>query len=253
MSVDLSRLLKDWPYESGQINVRLIQGNDGQPRLQMRLDLGILQMFLDGRPDGQRPNGFESLLEYHEHRLAEAAEEADDGEEPVITLEPGECRALREESAQYYHRYLALLVIEDYRRVVRDTTRNLRVLDLCAKYARTTQDREVMEQFRVYIMMMRSRALASQAMKDDEPKAAVLALEEGLEAIKEHFGEDGDLGAFEQTPEVQMLRAMRDSLVPKLPVSQRTELKRRLDAAIAQENYELAAILRDELRSMPDH
>jgi protein-arginine kinase activator protein McsA len=37
-------------------------------------------------------------------------------------------------------------------------------------------------------------------------------------------------------------------LVPKLPSSQRAELQERLRAAIDSENYELAAILRDELR-----
>jgi protein-arginine kinase activator protein McsA len=45
---------------------------------------------------------------------------------------------------------------------------------------------------------------------------------------------------------------MRDALVPKLPLSQRAELRQRLEAAIAAENYELAAILRDELRMLGD-
>ena len=49
-----------------------------------------------------------------------------------------------------------------------------------------------------------------------------------------------------------MLRGMRDALVPKLPVSQKSELKDRLARAIEQENYELAAILRDELRLLKD-
>lgn len=49
-----------------------------------------------------------------------------------------------------------------------------------------------------------------------------------------------------------MLRGMRDALVPKLPVSQLSELQGRLRKAIEQENYELAAILRDELRQMKD-
>ena len=45
---------------------------------------------------------------------------------------------------------------------------------------------------------------------------------------------------------------MREALVPKLPVSQRAELRARLDEALMQENYELAAILRDELRMLPE-
>ena len=38
----------------------------------MRIDLGLLQMELDGRPDGQRPHGFESLLDYYEARRKKA-------------------------------------------------------------------------------------------------------------------------------------------------------------------------------------
>jgi hypothetical protein len=256
MNPDLSHILRDWPYEPGKINVRLIQGDDGEPRVQMRLDLGILQMHVDGRPDGQRPRGFESLLEYHEARLDEQAREA--GGRERFTLAPEDCRELREEAAQYYHRYMALLVLEDFEGVVRDTTRNLRVLDLCNQHAETESDRQALEPFRAYITMMRARALASQALADNEPKAALHAIDEGLEALRRHFGDTAGNGgaggdqAFEQSSEVQLLKGMREALVPKLPVSPRAELKRRLAEAIKNENYELAAILRDELKQMPE-
>jgi protein-arginine kinase activator protein McsA len=49
---------------------------------------------------------------------------------------------------------------------------------------------------------------------------------------------------------VALLRALLDALTLKLPTSQRHELERRLQQALAAENYELAAILRDELRQM---
>ncbi|MBL0869042.1 MAG: UvrB/UvrC motif-containing protein [Phycisphaerales bacterium] len=297
-SWDLSDLLNQWAYEPGKLNVRVIMGTDGEPRIQMRLDLGVLQMHMEGRPDGQRPRGFESLLDYHEARLdnspnpggstagdaasepdagaifdagvsdseSESAGEADaegDGgaSEPTeadaprprgerFTLTPDDCRELREEAVQYYHRYMALLVLEDYEGVVRDTTRNLRVLDLCARYAEAEDDRAALEPFRAYITMMRARALASQALKDNEPKAALHAIDEGLDALRQHFASTGQDGAFEASGEVQMLRGMRESLVPKLPTSPRAELKKRLDAAVRAENYELAAILRDELKAM---
>jgi hypothetical protein len=94
--------------------------------------------------------------------------------------------------------------------------------------------------------------MASQAIKDNEPKAALHAIDEGLEALKLYFSEQGEPDLFEQSGEVQMLKGMRDALVPKLPVSQKSELRARLAKAIEQENYELAAILRDELRLLKD-
>jgi hypothetical protein len=261
MSSDLSRLLGEWPYEPGKLNVRLITGEDGEPRIQIRLDLGLLQMHTDGRPDGQKPYGFDSLLEYHEARLDETqsgnprqAREAEQESEaaPRFSLTPDECEELRSEAVQYYHRYMALLVLEDFEGVIRDTSRNLRVLDLCAQHAQTEGDRAALEQFRPYITMMRARAMASQALKDNEPKAALHAIDEGLEALRLYFSEQGEPQMYEESGEVQMLRGMREALVPKLPVSQKTELKARLARAIEQENYELAAILRDELRLMKE-
>jgi hypothetical protein len=134
--------------------------------------------------------------------------------------------------------------------VVRDTSRNLRVLDLCAKYAETEGDRQILEQFRPYITMMRARAMASQALADNEPKAAIHAIDEGLSALKQYFDESGEGEGFDQAAEVQILKGMRDALTPKLPISQQAELKQRLESALRAENYELAAILRDEINSI---
>ncbi len=284
MSADLSRLLNEWPYEPGKLNVRLVDGDDGEPRIQVRLDLGILQMHAEGRPDGQKPYGFDSLLEYHEDRLDAAiggretgpsreagderiagggesagsggmagGDDERDSDNPTrFSLTPEECEELRSEAVQYYHRYMALLVLEDFEGVIRDTTRNLRVLDLCSRHAQTEGDRAALEQFRPYITMMRARAMASQALKENEPKAALHAIDEGLDALRLYFSEQGEPQMFEESGEVQMLRGMREALVPKLPVSQKTELRARLARAIEQENYELAAILRDELRLLKD-
>ena len=98
--------------------------------------------------------------------------------------------------------------------------------------------------------MMRSRALASQALKDKEPKAAIHAIDLGLSDLRRHFDDMGLPDQYETSGEAQMLRSMREALVPKLPVSQKTELRHRLREALERENYELAAILRDELRMM---
>lgn len=259
MSPDISAILESWPYEPGQISCRMVPGPEGEPYVQIRLDLGLLQMHADGRPDGQKPFGFPSLLDYFEDQLEDAEPEApmaggeaESEKQDKTSLTPDDCRQLREEAEQYYRRYIALLVLEDYERVIRDTSRNLRVLDLCREHAETDQDRTALEQFRPYITMMRTRALASQALKDEEPKAAILALDEGLEALRRFFAEAGTPQMFDKSNEVEALRGMRDALVPKLPVSQRGELKERLARAVADENYELAAILRDELKQLKE-
>src|SRR5437868_13333022 len=72
MSLDLNTILKDWPHENRTIKVRKILGLDGRQKLQLRIDLGVLQMELTGRPDGLRPHGCESLLTYHQLRATRA-------------------------------------------------------------------------------------------------------------------------------------------------------------------------------------
>lgn len=249
MQDDLTPILQRWPYRAGQPNVRTLVGDDGETRIQIRLDLGILQMFADGRPDGQRPHGFESLLEYHEQALEDSA---DQPEAERIKLTPEECSALRDEALQYYHRYMAMLVLEDFDGVIRDTTRNLRVLDLCRDHAETDEDREALEQYRPYIMMVRTRATASQAVKEGEQPAAVFAIDQGLDQIRSIYASRGEPTSFESSNERQILQQLRDALEPKAPKGRRAELKEQLDLAVAEENYERAAKIRDELKGMKD-
>jgi hypothetical protein len=243
---DLSDFLRQWPHEPGRINARRIEGDDGRRKIQVRVDLGVLQMEVDGRPDGRQPEGFESLLAYHLDRQARYEQET--GATSGFVLSPEDCRGLREEAIQYYHRYVALFALGDFGRVARDAMRNLRLFDLCRDHAASETDRGILEQFRSHVIMMLTRARAEEAIASEQPKQALKAIDEGLEWMRVHYGETGRTEEFDHANEVQLLRGMRDVLVPKLPASQRVELEERLRAALDAENYELAAILRDELR-----
>src|SRR5205814_6067233 len=69
MNFDISHLLEQWDYEPGEVAVRKFKGKDGSEKIQLRVDLGLLQMNATGRPDGKRPFGHESLLEHYKARL----------------------------------------------------------------------------------------------------------------------------------------------------------------------------------------
>jgi hypothetical protein len=86
-------------------------------------------MALEGMPDGKRPHGAESLLEWHLARLE--AHRAANGSPDGFVVTSKECDGLRDEGVQVYHRYVALFALEEYEAVVRDTQRNLRMFDLC--------------------------------------------------------------------------------------------------------------------------
>ena len=74
MNFDISNLLENWDYQAGPIIVRKFTGQRAD-KIQLRVDLGLLQMNADGRPDGKRPLGHASLSEYHQARLKKHMEE----------------------------------------------------------------------------------------------------------------------------------------------------------------------------------
>jgi hypothetical protein len=203
---------------------------------------------MSGRPDGVRPHGSESLLEYFENQLAE--HQKSHGTELGFHLNQSQCASLREEAVQYYHRYLSLFVLEEFPGVVRDTARNLRLLDLCGKYADDEQDRLVLEQYRPYITMMHARAEASLHFQEHKYPEALEKIEEGLAQIKDFFARFGQEEAFGESSEVRVLKKFARDIRRKLPVSPVTRLQRKLDKAVKDERYEEAARLRDKITAL---
>jgi len=247
---DLTDLLAGWPLEPGRINARKIIGADKKPKLQVRIDLGVLQMEYDGRPDGQRPKGYESLLALHSHSKQQYA--AGSHTSTGFILSSDECRELREEAMQYYHRYIALFPLEDFPNVIRDTNHILDIFELCRACGPNDEDQRALDPFRNAAVTMNSRAEAEMAIQAGLTHEAMAALNRGLEELHIIYQETDRQSSYEHSHEVLLLRGMREMLVPKLPASQRAELQERIQAAIERENYELAAILRDELRQMKD-
>jgi hypothetical protein len=247
-SKDISDVLKGWDYETGTINVRKVAGRDGQPKLQMRLDLGLIQMELTGRPDGIRPHECDSLLDYFESLLKDHQRRA--GSDEGFRISGEQCQALRDEAVQYYHRYLSLFVLGEFLGVVRDTARNLRVLDFCGSYADNDHDRLVLEEFRPYIIMMNARAAAFIQFKEKQYRNALVVINGGLKKIREFFARFGQEDAYANSSEVKVLRKFAKDIRRKLPVDPVRKLQHKLDRAVKAERYEQAAELRDRINEM---
>jgi len=248
VSKDISPILEGWPHDPGHITVRKVRGLDGRIKIQLRVDLGLLQMESAGRPDGQRPHDCESLLEHYEKELR--AYRHAHGSDERFTLADEDCQALRAESIQYYYRYLAEFVLEDYEAVIRDTGRNLRVLDLMSRYAAEDSDRQSMEQYRPYMLMMNTRARAHLALRNHHPKAARRAVQEGMKRISEFFAGIGRADLSEESGELNALRSMLGQIEAEIPPDPLQDLKRRLARAVEEERYEEAARLRDAIANV---
>lgn len=243
MSLDLNTLLQDWPHETGSIKVRKILGLDGREKLQLRIDLGMLQMELHGRPDGHRPHNCESLLVYHQRRAAKAASRGDSYE-----LSADQCSELQQEGIQYYHRYLSLFQINDFAGVIRDTDRNLELFAFVAEHT----DREEMawsfQQFRPYVLMMNTRAKASILLGDGKFGEAMREIEAGRDAIAEFFSQSHAPELAAKSSELAFLEEWLEEVSSKRPLSKLEIMQREMELAISTESYERAAELRDAIK-----
>ncbi len=245
MSDDITYILKKWKSDPDrQITVRVISGDDGTPKIQMRIDMGIIQMELDGHPAGDNPEGFESWLEYYERERTDyESSRVDD----YYSLSPEGFRILRHEGIQYYYRYLCLMELDDYVRVIRDTDRNLRLFAFVKKYAASEMDRWSLDQFRPYVIMMNSRAKAMLLLKEDPARGLEKSIEMfdyGIGNIVNFYKEYGLEEEIGNSTEISVLRALKTEFISKTPDT----LQSKLEKAINEERFEDAAAIRDELR-----
>jgi hypothetical protein len=243
---DLRKMLDDWPYRADD-NVRLVTGADGRQVLQVRLPLGIEQYELEGRPDGRRPHNKESALDFHVARLEAARFEA---KESRFTLSAEDCAELFDEGTLYYSRYLHLFQVGDWERTVRDTGRNLRLFDFVRAHALREEDRQHLEKWRPYLLRMNGVARAMQALGGDDYAGALNRINEVAGQLTALPEIEDETFRFERERSLLVLRQMADEIRRAKPVSRLEQLEAELHKAVAAEEFERAAGLRDRIRAL---
>lgn len=249
MDLDISHLLEHWDYKPGQVVVRKFKGRDGVEKIQLRVDLGLLQMNAEGRPDGKQPFGYPSLYEYYQSKLHKHLAEHD-GSDEKFHLKPEDCSKLQLESLQYHHRYICLLQLGDYAGVTRDAQRNLTVFDFVGKHAESEELAWSLRQFQPQLLMIHTRAEAMQSLEAGDYPTAISQVEEGVEGIRSFFREHSRLDLVDQSGEIQSLEAWLAEIRANRPLSAREKLEQALSEAVKQEDYEKAAAVRDALRNL---
>jgi len=241
LSKDITSVLAGWEHDPDEIGVRIVAGDDGRDKIQMRIDLGVMQLELDGRPDGQRPAGFESLLDAYEAR-------ARSGEQ--FTLDSSACAALMREGVQYYHRYLASFHLQRYDLVVRDTERNLRLFAFVVGHATRQRDKLQFDQYRPYVLMMRTRAQALQSLAQHDSLEALAQIDRGVEGIREFLRDYEHADQEAECLELGFLLRWRREIESNRPRGPVERLEQQLELAVTLEDYEEAARIRDQLQRL---
>lgn len=252
MSHDISHILENWDYDPAK-SYRKIIGDNGREKVQIRVDnaafQGILQMELDGRPDGRQPYGYDFVLDYYRQALQRY--ERAHGSQRGFELDEESCRELFDESLRIYNRYVFLLQLQDYPRVVRDTKRNMELFRFVHTWAHREDDRNKLERWWPYIIRINATARALMAMETNKDfDSALEIVNEAVERIENLEEQDVEEFRTERERSLKSLADLLESIHEHKPLTAVDMLRVQLEEAVRDERYEEAARLRDQLKGI---
>jgi excinuclease UvrABC helicase subunit UvrB len=134
--------------------------------------------------------------------------------------------------------------------VERDCDRNLRVFEFVAEYAETDELAWSVLQFAPQLLMMRTRARGTAAVKRKRFAEAVRVVEEGIDELEAFYRDNERDDLLENSGEISSLRSWLEEVRQRKPLTPLEKLQRALDEAISIEDYERAAQVRDQMRRL---
>ncbi len=255
---DVDDILLDWSFDPETVQTRLIRASNGRYVLQMRADLGILQMEVRNRPDGTTPRGFKTYLAYLKHSICKQGDR-------FLFRRKQWGEAIRE-LRQFSQRRICWLALGRYSGVVRDADHSLEMIRFLQVHAFAphflAEVRELACGFRTgdfveldqsLILFQKAQAVVMLALRDHGPVHAAEAVNAGIRQLRERLNDNNDPwqdargrqssveGRIEQLLDLKLSLQKRYGLAPSL--------EERMQQAVLQENYELAAKLRDRIRT----
>lgn len=235
----IDKALEDWEFKPNKVSVREVKV-DQRIVLQLRVDLGVLQMETNGRPDGTRPFDSDSVLDWIQSR-----ELLDDERE--FKFDTDECIEVDREFAQFYHRRICWMELKQFRNAIADADHTLSLMDACLRHSPGQQWTISHEQHRPFVIFHRTQAAALAEVEDgDNGEKAIEEINKGLEQIEEFYQKYEIDGEFEDDELAKWLVDIREDLRERFDVG--ATLQEQLADAIENEKYELAARLRDQLK-----
>ncbi len=235
---DIDSILKGWPFRPGEVTARMVKARSGRQVIQMRVDMGLLQMETEHRPDGERPGGAETFFDYV---VGEAVREGES-----FRLSKEQCAEADREFVQYYHRRICWLALREYKRAAKDADHSLALMDFVRDHSPDEEWTLSHEQYRPFVLFHRVQAGALAALEEDGPESAIREINRGLDRFKDLFERYDAADRFSDDELVKRLSDMREHVRQRYDVG--NTLEEQLAQAVEAENYELAAQLRDRMR-----
>ncbi len=236
---DLDDWLGPWKYESGKVNAKLISARDGRDVIHLRVELGILQLETKGRPDGLQPHGFPTFFAYLRHLADQAGED--------FTLDEEQCEAADQEFSQFYQRRVCWLMLHRFEDAITDADHTLAFMDFVKLHSPSEEYTSAHERFRGFVVFQRTQAASALQVEMKKPDQAIDAVRQGLDQLRGFFAENELEDEMEENGMVRHLRRVESALREQYKIG--ATLREQLEKAIAEEDYEAAARLRDEIRN----
>lgn len=234
---DIDGVLRDWPYKPGVVSARLVRADDGRKVLQMRIEMGVVQMEISDRPDGETPHGEPTYFDYL------AREAARQGEQ--FELADQQCFEVDREFLQFYHRRICWLALREFDRAVQDADHTLGLMEFVRNHSTHEDWVASHEQYRPFVLFHRTQAAALAQLEESGPETAIDEIDRGLGRIREAFPQVDENEVFDEDEMVSQLLELKEWLRDRYDVGR--TLAEQLADAVAAEQYELAARLRDEI------
>ena len=253
MNENIHDILGEWPFDP-ENSIRKVTDDNGIERIQVRVDQGafqgILQMDLDGRPDGRRPHDQDFVLEHYREKLNTLI--TDTGSEDDFSLTEEECEEFFDESRRIYERYVFMLQIQDYDRAIRDTEFNMALFRFVNRYAEREADQLNLEKWWPYVIRIHAVARVMIAMQNEDFESSFNIIREAKDRISELEEVDAEEFRIELQRSLQALKDLEKELDQKRPHALLDRLKKELDQAIEKEEFERAAKLRDRVKELEE-
>jgi len=250
MRRDLDEALQGWAYEPepGEVIAREVRARDGRTVLQIRVELGILQLEVGGRPDGTRPHGFATYLDYLRYRAASRGQ-APGGKAPPWKMSDDHRTEGDREFVQFYHRRVAWLALQRYDRALLDADHTLALMDFIRRHG-GDEYAASHERFRGLVLFHRTQAAAALALERRKPEEAIDVVRDGVDRLTAHqqeWGNDNEQVETQIQTLIEQLLILEQDIRKNFAVEK--TLREQLDEAVAREDYERAARLRDQIRA----
>ena len=174
-----------------------------------------------------------------------------DGHSPAGAVLSGHQRSEADrEFIQYYHRRVAWLALRRYDKAIQDADHTLALMDFIRRHGSEDDYIASHEQFRGPVLFHRTQAATALALERRRPEEAIDALRDGVDRLDAHqrtWWEEHDPSESPNPALIESLRGIEDEIRKNFSVEK--TLREQLDEAVAREDYERAAWLRDQIRA----